>query len=148
MPVIQDTIRGAIKVTDLPDRAAFTTWADFIKSLERYLAVELPVNVSGVIFDRSQPSEDNRDKIWIRRESNGDVTGLYIFSGGKWKPFYALAPNQVTWMYGDSGNLPDSFVLINTGDVVIEPDVVVHIKNQYLPKAGGGWSYFAVRYSP
>lgn len=147
--VIQDVVRGAIKVDSLPDRACFNSFEEFIQALPNYLSVEVPTKISGVLVSREPPSEDDRDKIWFRRNSSGAYAGIYAFQNGKWQRLFQFVQDgalEIIWVYGNSNQIPDGFVLIQDGDTQILSTVVHAIMGHYVPIVGGGFSYFAMRY--
>ena len=146
MSVISETVKGAIKINSLLDRECFTSWQDFVEALPRLLAVEVPVSISGVIIAKDPPGEDDRDKLWIRRDGAGNIVGFFLFQNGDWNPFYLFAPQQVIWVYGDSRNVAKGFVLIDTGDAEISSNTVAALRAQYVPNLTGGFEYFAVRF--
>lgn len=143
--IIQDGIRGAVIVTDLPDRACFSSWREFVQSLGQYLAVEVPANASGVIFSPSEPGEDERNVIWVQRAANGEVRGIFLFTNGAWQANFGFIEREYKWLAGDSANPPKGTAVILPGDGVFSPQQVSHIINQYLPNGAGGYSIFAVR---
>lgn len=146
--VIQDVVQGAVKLVGLPDRARFTSFRDFLEQLPQMLSVELPRGISGVIVSAQAPTEDDRNRVWIRRDTSGSFLGIYTFQDGKWKKLYNFVDGQIVWITGDSDILPDDFVLVDTGDATIPSYVVNALKAQYVPKAtGSGYAYFAVRFS-
>lgn len=149
MSIIRDVVRGVLKVDNLPERACFTSWQDFLEELPTFLTVELPTNVSGVVVGRDFPTDDDKDKVWFRRDPSGNFLGIYAFQNGAWRPFYNVTPGQVIWTIGDSDNVPDGFVLIETGDATIPSTVVEALMGQYISKAGGGggFVYFAMRFA-
>lgn len=147
---IVDTISGSVKLNGLPERATFRSWEQFITALPGYLTIELPRGATGVIVGNATPSEDDRDKIWVRRNSSGDFLGLYTFTGNAWHPYFQFATGELlqpVWVIGDSNNVPEGFVLIDVGDAIIPSGVVNALRAQYVPNpAGPGFAYFAVRY--
>lgn len=147
MQPIADVVRGALKLNDLPERYSFTSWADFVRALPQFFSVELPVSVSGVVVSKVSPSEDDRDKVWYRRDGLGNFLGVYAFQAGAWRLLHSRLSNEVIWVVGVSTSVPDGFVLIDTGDAVIPDDVVNAIKSHYVPDGLGNFSYFAVRFN-
>lgn len=147
MSVIVDVVTGAIKLNNLPDRECFRGWDDFIRRLPEFLSVEIPPSALGVIIGKDSPSEDDRDKIWYRRDASGAFLGIYAFQGGAWKPLYNIPTGQIIWLWGSSQSIPEGFTFIWTGDAVIPSNVVAGIIGQYIPDGSGHYSYFAVRYS-
>lgn len=148
MPPINTTVRGAIKIDNLPERARFTTWLEFLEQLPDLLTVEVPSSISGVIVSIDEPGEQDRDKVWYRRDSAGRFVGVFAFQGGGWNLFYQFAPQQVIWTWGDSNTIPDGFTLIDVGDTVIPNSIVLAIKAQFVPNpVPPGYVYFAIRFS-
>lgn len=149
MSVIRNTVRGAIKVDNLPDRACFTTYVEFINALPQYLTVEVPNSITNVIIGSSPPGEDDKDKLWLRRDNSGRVIGLYTFQNGAWRPFdTSVVPGviNIKWVVGNSANIPDGYILIESGNTDIPSNVVQSIIAQYVPNTSGGFSYFAIQY--
>jgi len=147
MQLISDVIKGAIKLNQLPDRLKYSSWIEFIKDLPNLLSVEVPTSVSGVIVGSSYPTETDRDKVWYRRDSAGNLIGTYAFQAGSWRPLYQLAPGQILWLYGDSSDIPEGFIMIDVGDPRIPALVVNTLMPQYIPNGSGGYEYFAVRWA-
>jgi len=144
MTQIRDTIRGAIKLNGLPERAVFTSWEEFIKALPQYLSVEVPASaISGVVVSSSAPTEDERDKLWFRRNVAGSFVGVYAFQGGAWERFYTYAPGEVVWLTGNSASPPTGFRVIESGEPSLPTAVVNNITAQYVPISGGGFAYYA-----
>lgn len=148
MPVLkQDMLKGAVKLNGLADRECFTSWKDFLSRLPDLLSIEVPQGIGGVISSHQPPSEDDRDKLWVRRDTNGNFLGLYTFQDGNWQPFFDMAVGEVRWLVGDSANPPAGFVFIDEGDAVIPSNVVASLKAQYVPNSlGPGFSFYAVRF--
>jgi hypothetical protein len=147
MATINSVILGALKVQDVPERASISTWEELIKSIPTFIGVELPTGISNVIVGNVQPQEEDRDKLWIRRDNNGTFIGFYAFCDGKWSPVYAIPPDSVVWFYGDSANVHDGFILIDDGDAQIPSYVVNALKAKYINASSGtGYAYFAARY--
>lgn len=147
MAIINSVVLGALKVQGVPERASISTWEELIKSIPTFIGVELPTGISNVIVGNTQPQEEDRDKLWIRRDNNGTFIGFYAFCSGKWSPVYAIPDDGVYWFTGDSSNVRDGFVLIDTGDPVIPSYLVQALKAKYIPQSSGpGYAYFACRY--
>lgn len=140
------TITGAVKVKNVPERACFNTWVDFVKSLEQYLSVEVPASISNVIIGTQNPSDSDKEKLWFRRATNGQFIGIYAFQDGAWRPFYFQPPGQVTWMYGNSNSIPEGFRLVTNPDPALPLEVAQALTAQYVPLSSGGFQYFAVIY--
>ena len=145
--VKSDVVKGALKVSGAVDRQCFKSLQDFLTALPSLLSVEVPKNLSGVIYSTSSPSAvDDRDKLWVRTDVAGGIVGLYAFQGGEWHPLYSVIPGEVFWISGSSANVPDGFVLITAGDAVIPSDVVDVLTSRYVPPGPGPYQYYAVRF--
>lgn len=131
--LIQDVVKGALKLNQLPERQCFTSWLEFVQSLPDLLSVEVPAFLGGVIASQSEPSEDQRNALWLRLSSNGAVLGLYAFQKGSWE---IIQPDQDPfrpyWEIGDSSNPPKGYTPILPGDPVIPSNVVTWLVPQYL----------------
>src|SRR5258708_968449 len=120
MPVVQDVVRGGLKLNTLPDRSCFHSWGDFVEALPTLLSVEIPTSAKGVIAQQAEPSEDSRSSLWLRLASNGAVVGLYAFQKGLWRELPPSSDKfRFYWEIGDSSAPPDGFTPIITGDTVI-----------------------------
>lgn len=150
MPMIQNTVASALKVIDLPERACFTTWREFIESIPQFIGVEVPASVSGVIVGPSAPGEGDMDKIWFRRDNAGNFLGIYAFQNGAWRILVQQIPGvtEIFWVVGDSENPPEGFTVIAAGDPTMPAATALGITSMYLPNpVGPGFSYFAMRFS-
>lgn len=148
---IKNTILGSIKVLNVPERYQFKSWRDFVRAIPSFLAVEVPAQFSGVITGEAIPPEEARDKIWVVRRANGEVTGIKIFNVGKWGAFYGFAPEQIVEVFGDSGTYETDhpeFKVILSGDSEVPEEVVKDLMSKYVSNGVGGFSKFAVRYAP
>jgi hypothetical protein len=137
----QSSIKGAVKVAGVPDSACFTTFADLLRSLGTYLTVEIPNQTfSNVVISNSQPGQADRDKIWWRLSNSGSFVGIYYYSGGVWVQIFP-APQQITWLFGDSSNPPPgySFDLVQT--VFSAPDYAALIA-MAIPVGGPTFVYY------
>lgn len=110
-----DVIRGAIKIDNLPDLACkkILNFADAIKALAQFTSIEIPEGITNVIIGFQEPSTDDTNKLWVRRDINGNFVGLYIFASGSWRPIYNLVPGEVIWLAIDSRYPPEGFQLID-----------------------------------
>lgn len=102
------SIKGAIKVSGIPQGACFTSFADLLNALGQFLTVEIPnQSFSNVVISTQQPGAADVGKLWVRRANNGNFVGFYLFQGGAWVQFYPV-PQQLFWLYGTPGPYPDS----------------------------------------
>lgn len=147
MRLIEDVIKGAIKINGNLDRQCFSSWREFLETLPNLLAVEVPRGASSLLVGREEPGEEDRNKLWARQDSNGAFLGLYAFQNGGWRPFYNYVQNEIIWMFGNSDTIPDGFTLVEVGDPVIPSSVVNAIRGQFIPGANNNFIYFAVKYT-
>lgn len=149
MSVIRTTVRGAVKIDNLPDRACFTSWKDFIESLPNYLTIEVPTSITNVIISSNPPGEDDRDKLWLRRDNSGRALGFYTYQNGGWRPFDTSIVEgviNIKWVVGNSNDIPDGYALVDANSVGIPTNVIQALMAQYVPNISGGFSYFAIQY--
>lgn len=139
------TITGAIKVLDLPETACFTSFPDLIRSLEQYLAVQIPPqSFSNIVISNTQPGSADRDKIWWRLSNSGSFVGIYFYSGGNWIQVFP-APNQIFWLYGDSANPPTGFSFAAVSSLFSAPNYATLIA-QAIPAGPGPYVYYPAVY--
>ena len=105
-----DVIRGVLKIDNLPDTECFTSWSDFLKRLPYLLSVELPASVTNVNVGSSQPTDDERDNLWVRKDNSGSFLGLFIYAQGSWRQIFP-AQNSPILMLGDSRVIPSGYTL-------------------------------------
>ena len=147
MQEINDSIRAAVKVEGLPERAEIGSWNDVLKAMEKYLVVELPRAVGGIIYSAAEPSVDERGKIWIRSDGNAGVLGVYYYIKGGWKPLAQHPDGEVIWIYGDSANPPEGYKAILEDDGYVDPSTVTQLKNRYIINPGStDYIFYAARY--
>lgn len=145
--IIDNVVRGALRVNGLPELNCFRSFADFIKALPELLSVEVPEGAYGVTVGADEPGEQDRTKLWVRRDNSGGLIGLYAFQGGAWKPLYGPVPGEVKFIFGDSNIPPEGWEVILPGDGTMPSEVVNRLVSTYVPNVGtGGYYYFAVRY--
>ncbi len=148
--MIQDVVQGALKLVGLIDRGCYNSWKDFAEDIPNLFAVEIPNTILGIITSQSEPSEDNRNKLWLRLNTNGGVIGLYIFQNGSWNPFYDVANtngnNEIRWFSGNSASPPDGWKWVTVGDEVVSPETASALLAQSVPNGLGGFAYYPARY--
>lgn len=112
MPIGTDTVQGVLKLQGLLDEGCFTSWKEFVASIPDLFSVELPNDITNVTVGSSQPSDSERDHLWIRTDGSGSFVGLLIYASGAWRQIYP-APNQIFLMYGDSRSVPVGYTLVS-----------------------------------
>lgn len=127
-----NVLNGFVKVVGLPENECFVTFSDLLKSLEQYLAIEIPIdNLSNVVISVQQPNDADKGKLWLRRASSGQFIGFYIYSGGVWVQI-SPAPNQVTWFYGDSREVSKGYRLIDSTSGIFTSSQFAEFVKQYI----------------
>jgi len=137
-------VLAPIKYLGLVDGQCFTNITDFIKTLQENLVAEVPDNITNVHVGNIQPSSTERNSVWFRVDTGGKFIGIYMFDGAVWQQVLE-APNQVTWMFGDSNNLPAGFILVDGDNPNFDSGQVTAIQSMFYPTPGTPpYSYFAV----
>ena len=140
-------VRGALKIDELPEGACFESFEALLKSLPKWLTVEVPRSVTNVIVGATQPNDDQRDFLWVRRGNDGGFKGIYVYALGEWRQV-APAPQQVYWMYGDSRDLPDGFILVDAANPNFTSAAVQFIQTQFVrDPTNTYWMYFATTFA-
>lgn len=73
-----------------------------------YMAAALAGTLNTHNFGNSVPSADNRDKPWIRTNSDGTPDALYVYSGGYWLSKHPSPPGLVVMYEGTEASI-DTF---------------------------------------
>lgn len=124
-------IPNAIKLQGLPDDTCFTTFAELLLALTKYMSLEIPASITNVVVSNVQPLDDQRNAVWFRMSNGGDFLGIYIFSGGSWIPIYPL-PGQFMRIPGNSQFPPAGYVLGNDPSLGLTAAQIAHIESQWL----------------
>lgn len=108
----RNVIKGALKSTGIPDSACFKNFADLLRNLPNYLTVEIPAeDISNVIISNQQPTDTDRNKLWVRRSNSGKFLGIFLYSGGSWIQAFP-APQQVFILLGNSATPPPGYAFM------------------------------------
>lgn len=105
-----DLIRGAVKLDTFIEDKCFTSWKEFIAALPGMLTVEIPASITNVNVGNQQPSDSERDNLWIRKDNAGSFLGIYLYASGSWKKIYPV-PGEFNIIFGDSRTPPDGYTL-------------------------------------
>lgn len=122
---------NALKLQGLPDDTCFTSFADLLKALVKYMSVEIPTSITNVIISNIQPLDSQRSSLWIRMTNGGDFVGFYLFSGGAWQQIFPV-DNQLFRVYGDSRVIPTGFVLGDDGSLGLTAAQIAFLHTQWL----------------
>lgn len=143
MPSSNNIINGAIVLTGFPDIKCYQTLNELITALPSILGLSLDSSkLTNVVVSNIQPLSGQENFVWFRMSNGGVFIGIYIYSGGAWRQVFP-APGQIYWVYGDSANPPNGFIL--TDDAGSIPAAVKnHLKTFWYPAGAGPWTYFSV----
>lgn len=144
---ITDYVVGRLRNLGLVDQQCFTTWEDFLQAVPSLFAVDVPREVTNVSIGAVQPSESEKDNLWVRVDSSGNFLGFYTFSYGAWRKAYQYTQNDVLWQWGRSDEIEDGFRLIDQ-NTNLPPTVISSLMLQYIvdPINPGVYNYFAVQF--
>jgi hypothetical protein len=128
-----DVVRGAIYLDSFLEGKCFKSWDEFVQALPSMLAVEVPASVSNVSVGNTQPNDDERDNLWVRKDNSGSFMGLFVYSQGAWQQIYP-PPNAASLVLGDSRNVPAGYILASDASFV---DVNTLAKLMTMWEVGG-----------
>lgn len=103
-----DVIRGAIKLDGFTEGVCFKSWDDFLATLPSLLAIEIPDDITNVTIGNTQPTDDQRDNLWIRKDSAGVFMGFYLYASGAWQKIWPV-DGELIMIVGDSRTPPTGF---------------------------------------
>lgn len=146
MTIGTDVIQGILKLNNFMEGKCFTCWSDFVAAVPSMFSVELPSNVSNVNVSSSEPSDSERDHLWVKISPSGSPIGLFIYSQGAWKQFLP-AVNQLFYVYGDSNNIPDGYTLASNDPNLSSSEILTLQKTWHPNNAGTGYTIFHVTYT-
>lgn len=144
-------VSGSLKTKGIPQDVCFESFAELLKSLEKYVTVEVPRSITNVTVGDTPPGEDRRDNLWVRFDKSGNYLGNWVFVKGNWQLAYTFAPNQIIWMTGDSRVIPQGFKLVDENNGSVPSDVAQVLQGQYVIATDNFglpyYRYFAVTYN-
>lgn len=145
MTIGTDLIQGVLKLNNFQESNCFTCWSDFVKAIPNMFAVELPSNISNVTIGTSQPSDSERDHLWVKTDPSGSPIGLFTYSGGTWNQF--LPPqNEIFYVYGDSRSIPSGYILASSSPNLTASQILT-LQKTWHAEPGGWYSIFHVVYT-
>lgn len=146
MPLSGDVIKGALVITDLPDGQCFESFEALLRALPTFLGIQLPTSITNVIISNIQPSDDQRNSLWIRQSNDGGVLGIYVFAAGAWRQLTPV-PQGVFWMYGNSTQVPTGYILVDDDNPHFTSLEVDAIQLQFVrDPTDSFFTYFAVTF--
>ena len=133
MSVSRDNIRGTIRLDRIDPNLCWGTPKEFVQKLLSMLSVDLgvPVNNEFVFVSHQTPTEDDKNKLWIRLARNGSFLGFFLFQTGAWKRIDDLRSDMPRDMIGDSREIERPWELIDEGIAGFDADTVSHLKSFY-----------------
>lgn len=99
-------------LTAPPGQQCLTTLQGVLGASEKYLQVIGPDGFSGTIISENEPGVDDRDKSWIRLESNGKPRGTYVYKEG-WILVPGVHIGAIMFYSGTLANIPAGWFLAN-----------------------------------
>jgi len=97
-----------ISIANLPGTLCYSNPQQDWPLLVSYLTANLSGTLNTFNVGNSVPSADNRDKPWIRTNSDGTPDALYQYSGGYWLSKHPL-PTGLVCMYEGTDASIDAF---------------------------------------
>lgn len=147
--VKNDTLEGELILREHPQDLCWTSPLEFLKSIVRLITVQFPVSQNNdfIVSGRETPDTDNTDKMWAREDANRNWLGWHKFIKNKWRRVYEYRSDEVIWIIGNSGNIPEGFQLLDSNVPGISGDILNKLLSQYVETSTVGvYSYFAVRF--
>lgn len=138
-----DTLLGAVKIVGLPEGCYFESFEELLKSLCKYLAIEIPDTITNVVIGNVQPADSQRDHLWFRKDNSGTFVGLYIYTGGQWLKVFPV-PGQIFRLYGDSASIPTGFTLADTSNPNLTAAMAAALMAQWYTDGSGTYQIFDV----
>lgn len=93
-----------------PGAQCLTTLNAILQAVAKFVQVTSPEGLSGIIIDDAEPGVDDRDKAWIRTETNGQPRGLYIYQDG-WVLVAGVPIGLIGLYSGLVADIPDGWAL-------------------------------------
>lgn len=153
MALTRTKVLAKLKSTHIPADLCWGKPREFVQKLTEILTAELSVspNHDFVIIGHTNPSEDDKEKLWVRTDRSNRFLGFFMFQDGAWSRIHNYRADEVIWMVGDSTDIPPGFALIddNTGDLTTNLRNAIVGKYILAPGATVSnpvYSYFAVRW--
>ena len=144
MPETTDVIRGALKLDNFQEGRSYADLDSFIEALEHMFSVEIPETVTNVMVSSSQPGDDFKEGVWIRKDAAGVFAGIYVFQSGAWVRIVPpLFDTEVILMYGDSRNLPSGYSLADVSNTNLPSGVGAKLMVDWL-SAGAYYTLFHI----
>ena len=130
---IIDKAFGKLVLANIPTDICWTTPEQFLELLTQYISVEVdPTSLADFILIGPQtPSEDDKNRLWVRLHSNGTFAGFYHWENDKWTQVFNKRRDEIVWFHGDSRSIPKGFRLIDGSLGTMNSSVREHIMSFY-----------------
>ena len=144
MPGTTDVIRGALKLDNFNEGRSYSDLDAFVQALADMFSVEIPENITNVIVSSSEPGDDFKTGVWIRRDTSGTFAGIYIFQSDAWKSIVPpVFDTQIILMYGDSRNVPSGYSLADASNANLPAGVGAQLVASWID-TGDYYSLFHI----
>lgn len=98
-------------LTAPPGAQCLTTTQAVLDNSAKYLRVSGPEGFSYIIVSESEPTVDDRDKVWLQLEANGQPRGLYKYQTDAWTLVPGVHIGSIILYSGALANLPAGWVI-------------------------------------
>lgn len=115
MPTNEDLVYGELQVIGIPDTYCFESAQQYYESIAKNFRPVFSRTITNVVISNVQPTEEERQSLWIRMSNGGQYIGQYVFSGTSWKQI-SPAPQGLFRMYGDSRSVPEGYKLADASN--------------------------------
>lgn len=139
-------VLAPLTITGFSEELCFTSATALINFLQQNGFAKVPTNITNVHVGIDQPTSTQKLDMWVRISASGKLVGLYFYDGTTWRQVFP-APGEVTWIHGDSDDIPEGFSLIDTGLAGWTALEITAIQSMYYPAGAGPWTYFAVQFT-
>lgn len=115
MPTNEDLVYGELVAIGTPDTYCFESAQQYYESIAKNFKPAFSRTISNVVISNVQPTEEERQSLWIRLSNGGQYIGEYVFSGTSWKQISPV-PQGIFRMYGDSRSVPEGYKLADASN--------------------------------
>lgn len=120
MPTNEDIVYGYLEAIGTPDTYCFESAQQYYESIAKNFRPAFSRTITNVVISNVQPTEEERQSLWIRMSNGGQYIGEYIFSGTSWKQITPV-PQGLFRMYGDSRTVPEGYKLADGSNGKLTP---------------------------
>lgn len=98
---------------NIPEGFCFSTYQNLLNTFVENMIVQIPGTVALFNYGPNTPTIDNRDKPWIKLNSDGTFAGVFVFVNGDWYTTYPFTTGDVIFFSGAESAVADPFFLCN-----------------------------------